>query len=152
MACGRQFQNHSRKERIEQTIWKEYTYQRQTIQSLAIKYGRSKNWIRDRLRNAPIKEHCHNPQPVVVIADATFFGRSFGLCVMRAPNLKKNIYVRKVQTESVDVYRQGRIELERQGYAVLAIFWTAGREYGNCSLIFPFRCAISIRNRSLPVI
>jgi hypothetical protein len=61
------------------------------------------------------------PQPVVVIADVTFFGRSSGVCVIRAPHLKKNIYVQEVQTESVDVYRQGRIALERQGYIIKAI-------------------------------
>jgi hypothetical protein len=121
MSCSRQFQNHSQKERIEQVIWKEYIYQRQTIQDLALKYGKSKNWIRDRLRNVSTRKHYCNPQPVVVIADVTFFGRSFGLCVMRAPHLKKNIYVQEVQTESVDVYRQGMIELERRGYTILAI-------------------------------
>lgn len=61
------------------------------------------------------------PQPVVVIADVTFFGRSSGICVIRAPHLKKNLYVQEVQTESVDVYRQGRIALERQGYILKAI-------------------------------
>jgi hypothetical protein len=35
--------------------------------------------------------------------------------------LKKNLYVREVQTESVDVYWQGRMELERQGYTIQAI-------------------------------
>ena len=90
-------------------------YQRQTIGQLAVKYGKSKNWIRDRIQNVPAKEHYHNPQPVVIIADVTFFGRSAAICVIRAPHLKKNLYVREVQTESVDVYRQGRIELERQG-------------------------------------
>lgn len=69
----------------------------------------------------PAKEHYNNPQPVVVIADVTFFGRSSAICVIRAPHLKKNLYVREVQTESVDVYRQGRIELERQGYTIRAI-------------------------------
>lgn len=69
----------------------------------------------------PTKELYSNPQPVVVIADVTFFGRSTAICVMRAPHLKKNLYVREVQAESVDVYRQGRIELERQGYTIRAI-------------------------------
>jgi hypothetical protein len=58
---------------------------------------------------------------VVVIADVTFFGRSPAICVIRAPHLKKNLYVREVQTESVDVYWQGRMELERQGYTIQAI-------------------------------
>jgi len=71
MACGRQFQNHPRKKQIEKTIWNEYVYQRQTISHLALRYGRSKNWIRDRIRNISAKEHYRNPQSVVVIADVT---------------------------------------------------------------------------------
>jgi len=51
----------------------------------------------------------------------TFFGRNFAICVMRASHLKKNLYVREVQTESVDVYRQERIEFERQEYTMMAI-------------------------------
>jgi hypothetical protein len=121
MACGRQFQNHSRKKQIEKTIWNGYVYQRQTISQLALRYGKSKNWIRDRIRNAPAKEQYHNPQSVVVIADVTFFGRIFAICVIRAPHLKQNLYVREVQTESVDVYWQGRMELEKQGYTIQAI-------------------------------
>lgn len=40
---------------------------------------------------------------------------------MRSPHLKKNIYVKEVQTESVDAYRQGRIDLEKRGYTIQAI-------------------------------
>jgi hypothetical protein len=35
--------------------------------------------------------------------------------------LKKNIYVQEVHGESIDVYRQGRIALEKKGYTVQAI-------------------------------
>jgi hypothetical protein len=41
--------------------------------------------------------------------------------VIRAPPLKKNLYVQEVQTESVDAYRQGRIDLENRGYTFRAI-------------------------------
>jgi hypothetical protein len=58
---------------------------------------------------------------VVVIADVTFFGRSFGVCVIRAPHLKKNLYVQEVRSESIDVYRQGRRVLENMGYTMKAI-------------------------------
>jgi hypothetical protein len=57
----------------------------------------------------------------VVIGDVTFFKRDFGVCVIRAPHLKTNIYVQEVQAESVDVYRQGRIDLEERGYIIKAI-------------------------------
>lgn len=57
----------------------------------------------------------------MAIADVTFFKRNFGVCVIRAPHLKKNLYVQEVQTESVDAYRQGRIDLENRGYTFNAI-------------------------------
>ena len=47
-------------------------------------------------------EHTHTPQPVVAIADVTFFKRSFGILVIRAPHLKKNLYIQEVQSESID--------------------------------------------------
>jgi hypothetical protein len=88
---------------------------------LAAKYKRGKNWIRAHLLNVPVKEQLHVPQSIVAIADVTFFKRSFGICVIRAPHLKKNLYVQEVQTESVDAYRQGKINLEERGYTIEAI-------------------------------
>lgn len=121
MACGRQFQNYCRPKRLEKTIWKQYVYQRQTIRQLAEKYKRSRDWIREHLNDVPVKEQLHVPQSIVAIADVTFFKREFGLCVIRAPHLKKNLYVQEVQNESVDTYRQGRIALEERGYTIKAI-------------------------------
>jgi len=88
---------------------------------LAAKYKRGKNWIRAHLLNVPVKKQRHVPQPIVAIADVTFFKRDFGVCVIRAPHLKKNLYAQEVQTESVDAYRQGRINLEELGYTIEAI-------------------------------
>jgi len=67
------------------------------------------------------RTHYHTPQPVVVIADVTFFKRSFGILVIRAPHLKKNLYVQEVQSESINTYRQGRRALESMGYTINAI-------------------------------
>ena len=69
----------------------------------------------------PVKEQCHVPQHIVAIADVTFFRRAFGVCVIRDPHFKTNIYVQEVQTESVNAYRQGRINLEERGYTIEAI-------------------------------
>ncbi len=60
--------------------------------------------------------------------------------VIRAPHLKKNIYTCEVQRESIDVYRQGRIVLEKKG-----IYRTGNRsrwqaQYDNFLLTYPFRC------------
>jgi hypothetical protein len=121
LACGRQFQNGCRGKRLEKTIWYQYVYQRQTVSQLAGKYNKGRDWIREHLDNRPIIEQNHIHQSVVAIADITFFKRNFGFCVIRAPHLKKNLYTQEVQTESVDVYRQGRIDLEKYGYTIKAI-------------------------------
>ena len=57
----------------------------------------------------------------MAIADVTFFKRDFGLCVIRAPHLKINIYAKEVKSESVEVYRQGSFDLEKLGYTFKAI-------------------------------
>lgn len=106
---------------MEKKIWHEYIYQRQTITQLALQYGRSKNWIRNRIVNASVLYPRLIPQPVVLVADATFFQRNFGICVMRSPSLKKNLYVQDIQNETIDAYRQGRITLEEQGYTLQAV-------------------------------
>jgi transposase-like protein len=56
------------------------------------------------------------PQPTVVIADTTFWGRSYGVCVFRAPHLKKNLWWNEVPSERVDHYYYGRKILEERGW------------------------------------
>lgn len=86
-----------------------------------MQYKKSKNWVRARIAHANVVQYTHTPQSIVAIADVTFFKRSFGILVIRAPHLKKNIYVQEVHSESIDVYRQGRIALEKKGYTLQAI-------------------------------
>jgi hypothetical protein len=69
----------------------------------------------------PAKEHRHDPEPIVAIADVTFFKRSFGILVIRAPHLKKNIYAQAVRSESIDAYWQAKRSLEAIGYTIEAI-------------------------------
>lgn len=61
------------------------------------------------------------PRSLVVVADATFFKRVFGICVFRSPHLRKNLCWRKISYETIDVYRQGRLFLENQGFIIQAI-------------------------------
>ena len=94
---------------MDQSIWDQYVYERKTICQLAEKYKKGKDWIREHIGNVPSIEQRYVPQPIVAIADVTFFKRAFGVCVIRAPHLKKNLYAQEVQAESVDVYRRGEL-------------------------------------------
>ena len=62
-----------------------------------------------------------NPQPLIVVADVTFFSRTNGLAVFRSPLLKKNIWWQFTPYERVDIYRQGKDCLERHGFKITAI-------------------------------
>jgi len=57
------------------------------------------------------------PQSTIIIADATFFKRTFGLCVVRSSYLKQNIYWKEIENETINVYQQARTKLEKQRVA-----------------------------------
>ena len=56
-----------------------------------------------------------------MVGDTTFFSRLNGLCVFRAPALKKNIWWKFVDYERIRVYEQGRRHLEKNGFTITAI-------------------------------
>ncbi|KKR33552.1 MAG: hypothetical protein UT66_C0037G0017 [candidate division CPR2 bacterium GW2011_GWC1_39_9] len=121
MECNFQFQFHYKNQLFQQKLWHEYIFKRQTINQLASKYNKGKDWIRNQLSLVKVKVTEIIPQPLVLIADSTFFKRTFGVIVFRAPHLKKNIYWKEIRTETIDSYKEARIILERQGFEFKAI-------------------------------
>jgi len=67
------------------------------------------------------KEIKLNKQPLVIVADTTFFSELSGLTVFRSPHLKKNVWWREVVSEKSDIYRQGKKHLERNGFIIKAV-------------------------------
>ena len=95
-------------------------WKKQTIAQLAEDHQRSKRWIRTQLDAASVAQIHVPPQPVVIVADMTFHKRTFGVCVLRSPHLKKNIIWYPASTETTTIYRECRWELERQGFKITA--------------------------------
>lgn len=119
--CGKQFQNKKRPLKLQNNIWNEYIWGKQTLIQLSKKYKKSKTWIKKQLESIEIIEKTIKPQNVVLVADVTFFKRAFGIIVFRAPELGENIYFKEVSREKVDEYRQGRAWLEHRGFTIKAI-------------------------------
>lgn len=61
------------------------------------------------------------PCAAVFVADVTFFKREYGFLVYRIPAIQRNPYARKVYTETIARYQEGRETLESQGFTFLAI-------------------------------
>ena len=82
--------------------------------------GHGRKWVRQRLdENIPDKKEIA-PQSTVVISDTTFFGKTYGVCVFRSPELKKNIWWTEVSKEIMATYYYGRKILEDRGWIFTA--------------------------------
>ena len=53
--------------------------------------------------------------------DCTFFGRGYGIIVVRCPALKQNLYWKEITNENKQVYEEARRELEAAGFNIQAI-------------------------------
>lgn len=121
--CNRQFQSKRRKFRFQTKLWNDYVWKKQTVSDLAKKYQRSEKWIRKQLDQVQIKTFNNSirPQPITIIADTTFFGRNYGITILREPNLKKNLYWDEIINENAEAYLKGKTELEKRGFVIQAV-------------------------------
>lgn len=61
------------------------------------------------------------PQSIVVVADATFMSRSYGILVFREPNLKVNLIWKEIYSETPGQYDQLKTKLESSGFHITAV-------------------------------
>jgi hypothetical protein len=114
------FQSDRRPDRQQEKLWNEYVWNKQNLTQLAEKVQHSSKWVRKQLDEVEVHSCDVKPQPTVFIADTTFWGRSYGICVFRSPELKKNLWWDEVTSEKVATYYYGRKILEERGWTFLA--------------------------------
>lgn len=83
--------------------------------------NRSARWVRQQLDRVEPRSRSLAPEPTVIAADVTFWGRHYGVCVFRSPNLKRNLWWQEVELEAPDIYAAGLADLRRQGWNIQAI-------------------------------
>ena len=120
MDCKRQFIPKSDKTRFRQKLWSEYVWRKQTLQQLAEEYGHTIQWVQRQLDQAPVNLNSHQPQKIIAVTDTTFFGRGYGILVVRCPRLKKNLHFHEVKSEIPEEYLKARKHLEAQGFIIEA--------------------------------
>lgn len=117
MSCGYRFQYEKREKILKQKLWNEYTHGKQTLPELGEKYGHTPWWVRNKLDAWEIyTPRDITPQATIIVPDTTFWGRSYGVCVFRSWNLKRNIWWHEVLGEKVAHYYYGRKILEERGW------------------------------------
>lgn len=105
---------------MQRHLWKEYVWHRQTLSQLADTYGKTIQWVQRQLDAAPADVVPTVPQRIVAVTDTTFFGRGYGILVVRCPRLKKNVHVHEVRAETPIEYQAARIALEEKGFILEA--------------------------------
>jgi hypothetical protein len=119
-ACLKTFQEARRPSGVAQKIQGAYVHKKQTLTELSQVYKHSVPWIRKQLDSVSFTKRELVPQPTVILADTTFWGRSYGVTVFRSPTLKRNLWWAQVTGERMITYRYGREILEEQGWTFLA--------------------------------
>lgn len=91
---------------------------RQTIAQLAEQKQRSPGWIKKQLDAAHPGARILTPQPTVIAADMTFWGRGYGVLVFRSPTLKRNLWWKESLFETPWVYGDCLRALQKQGWTI----------------------------------
>lgn len=102
-------------------IWIRFVWHRQTLKYLSREYGYSRKHLQQLFKTLTISKPQIIPEPIVLIADCTFFTRYDGLCIFYASNLKKVISYSAIRTESKAVYRNLKNKIEIQGFKIKAV-------------------------------
>lgn len=88
--CGKQFLGGQRL--INEVLWQEYVFDKQTYNQLSDKYGCSIKTIQRRLDKVKVQKTEIKSGQIVVLMDTTYFGRSFGVMLFKDAYSGINLY------------------------------------------------------------
>lgn len=119
--CGKSFSSKRREKRKVDRLFKQYLFNKQTKAQLHEEMKISVNTITKFLDSFKGKEKIHDSRTVVVVMDATYFGRKNGVLVARDPIQKENLHCHEITSETKEEYKKAKEVLEHLGYTLLAI-------------------------------
>jgi hypothetical protein len=73
--CRTPFSSKRGPKQLEKIIFEDYFLHRQTLKQLSAKYDKSIPWIMKQRDEYIVDIKVHNPRPVNLICDATFYGK-----------------------------------------------------------------------------
>jgi len=121
VSCLGLFQSQRKNQKQNKKLWKKYVWGKQNLKQLSKESGHGRKWVRRRLDENVLEKKEIAPCSTVLIPDTTFFGKTYGVCVFRAPHLKKNLWWTEVTKEVMSIYYYGRKILEDKGWRFTAV-------------------------------
>ncbi len=121
MACRKSASSARRTVSRTRVLWREYVRGKRTKEQLGEDVDRTPRTITKLLDATELPKKIHHPRPVILVIDATYFGREYGVLVARDPNAKENLYVAELRHETKLEYQTLRRHIESLGYAITAV-------------------------------
>jgi hypothetical protein len=102
-------------------IWQQYTEGKQTYKQLALKYNCSTKTIQRKIDAANTQATTTFPGVVNVLMDTTYFGKKFGVMVLKDSLSGQILYKQYVKQETNKLYLSGIEEITRRGIKIQSI-------------------------------
>lgn len=123
-SCNGRFR--SRRRSSHDGLWHSYVFGKQVVRELGESTGFDKKTVFKYLEEHELPEKVHNPRPINLVVDATYFGlrkdeTAWGVILFRDAERKENLWWRYVDHECFDYYKEGRMFLESLGYVIKTV-------------------------------
>lgn len=118
-SCGRQFLGGVRRDKAQ--VITDYVEDKQTLAQLAIKYGVNERTIRRDLEGMRYVHKIAKYKDVTIQMDTTYWGRDFGLMVIRDALRGKVLWHKYVRHETIAQYVEGVDWLKRNGFRIYGV-------------------------------
>jgi len=117
--CGRRFDGGMRRDKAQ--IITDYIEGKQTLEQLAQKYGVSSRTISRDLKGMRYVQKISKYKHVVIQMDTTYWGRGFGLMVIKDALRNRILWRKYVRHETIADYLEGVEWLEKRGFVIYGI-------------------------------
>ena len=117
--CKRQFIGGRRRNKIQ--VITDYVEGKQTIEQLSVKYGVSSRTIQRDLKGGRYVQKIGKNKDVTIQMDTTYWGRNFGLMVIKDALRNKILWRKYVRYETIKDYLEGVEWLKFQGFRIYGV-------------------------------
>lgn len=117
--CGRRFDGGTRRNKSQ--VITDYVDGKQTIKQLACKYNVSEKTIRRDLESMRFVYKISKHKEVTIQMDTTYWGRNFGLMVIKDALRNVVLWHKYVRHESIALYLEGVTWLKENGFKIYGV-------------------------------
>ena len=117
--CNRQFLGGRRRDKTQ--VKTDYVEGKQTIEQLSVRYGVSSRTIQRDLKGMRYVQKISKNKDVTIQLDTTYWGRNFGLMVIKDALRNKILWRKYVRYETIKDYLEGVEWLKSQGFKIYGV-------------------------------